>query len=277
MRPFVLTLLLVLLLVVACSTVPYTKRSQLMLVSEGTVDNLGAQAYQQVLSQERISHAPEAVHAVTKVGERIAKAANQPKYQWQFTIIDDPKQANAFALPGGKVAVYTGLFPVAQNTAGLAAVVGHEVGHVLAHHAAERMSQGLLLQLGASGLSAALGAQDPATRDAVMQALGLGAQYGVLLPFGRAQESEADRIGLILMAQAGYDPHAALDLWRRFDASGKDAPPEFLSTHPSYNTREQNISSWLPEAMRYYKPSRAALVPLPTVTGHRDSSEGHDR
>jgi predicted Zn-dependent protease len=248
-----------------------------MLVSEGTIDSLGAQAYQEIIAQEKIYRAPEAVRAVTNLGKRIAKAAAHPEYRWQFTVFDDPEQANAFALPGGKVAVYTGVFPVAQTTAGLAAVVGHEVGHVLAHHAAERMSQGLLLQIGASGLSVALGAQDQATRDAVMQALGLGAHYGVLLPFSRAQESEADHIGLILMAKAGYDPHAALDLWRRFEARGKEAPPEFLSTHPSYGTREQHIASWLPEAMRYYQPSRTAVVSLPAIAQRRERRDGHAR
>jgi metalloendopeptidase OMA1, mitochondrial len=276
-RTITITFVLLLLVAAACSTVPYTHRSQLMLVSETTIDSLGAQAYQEVLSKEKIYHAPEAVQAVTTLGERIAKAAAHPEYRWQFTVLDDPKQANAFALPGGKVAVYTGLFPVAQNTAGLAAVVGHEVGHVLAHHAAERMSQGLLLQIAASGLSVALGARDPATRDAVMQAFGLGAQYGVLLPFSRAQESEADRIGLILMAKAGYDPHAAIDLWRRFEARGTGAPPEFLSTHPSYGTREQDIASWLPEALGHYQSRHAAVVSLPAIAERRDSGGEHAR
>lgn len=268
-RSIALALLLLVLTAAACTTVPYTHRSQLMLVSESTIDSLGAQAYREVLSKEKIAHNPEALRAVTTLGKRIAKAAAHPAYHWQFTVLDDPKQANAFALPGGKVAVYTGLFPVARDSAGLAVVIGHEVGHVVAHHAAERMSQGLLLQIAAGGLSVALGAQDPATRDAVMQAFGLGAQYGVLLPFSRSQESEADRIGLILMAKAGYDPHAAVDLWRRFEARGKDAPPEFLSTHPSYGTRERNIASWLPEAMRYYEPGRAAVISLPTVVRPR--------
>ncbi|MFN8628058.1 MAG: M48 family metallopeptidase [Candidatus Binatia bacterium] len=265
LRSIALTILFLLLAAAACTTVPYTRRSQLMLVSESTIDNLGVQAYQEALSKERIDHSPEANRAVTNLGQRIAEAAAHPAYQWQFAVLDDPTQANAFALPGGKVAVYTGLFPVAHDTAGLAAVIGHEVGHVVAHHAAERMSQGMLLQLAAGGLSVALGAQSPATRDAIMQAFGLGAQYGVLLPFSRSQESEADRIGLILMAKAGYDPHAALDLWRRFEARGTTAPPEFLSTHPSYGTREHNINSWLPEAIQYFQPSHAPVVSLPTI------------
>ena len=234
-----------------------------MLVSDSTIDNLGAQAYREVLSKERISRDPRAVEVVNRVGERIARAVDQPKYQWKFTVIDNPKQANAFALPGGKVAVYTGLFPVAENSAGLAAVVGHEVGHVLAHHAAERMSRGMLLNFAAGGLGIALGAQNPAVQSAVMQAFGLGAQVGVVLPFNRDQEAEADRIGLILMAKAGYDPHAALDLWRRFEKSAGDSPPEFLSTHPSRGTRERNIAEWMPEAMKYYRPRDVGIMPLP--------------
>jgi len=269
LRSVAITLFLLVLAAAACTTVPYTRRSQLMLVSESTIDGLGAQAYQEVLSKEKIERSPAAVHAVTTLGERIATAAAHPGYQWQFTVIDDPRQANAFALPGGKVAVYTGLFPVARDTAGLAAVIGHEVGHVVAHHAAERMSQNMLLQVAAGGLSVALGAQDPATRNAVMQAFGLGAQYGMLLPFSRSQESEADRIGLILMAKAGYDPRAAVDLWNRFEAQGKDAPPEFLSTHPSYGTRERDIAAWLPEALQYYQPSGAAVVSLPAIAERR--------
>ena len=157
-------------------------------------------------------------------------------------------------------------------------MLGHEVGHVLARHAAERMSQGVMLQIAATGLSVALGAQSPATRDAVMQAFGLGAQVGLLLPFSRSQETEADHIGLILMAKAGYDPHAALALWRRFEKSGKEQPPEFVSTHPSYGARVRNIESWLPEAMSYYHPDLAAPpMPLPSVPGaeqEKDSEKG---
>jgi len=251
-------------LAAACATAPYTKRSQFIVVSEAEEVQLGADAYQEVLKQEKVSHDPQLVGVVRDVGTRIARVAEKPNYQWQFSVIDDRRQANAFALPGGKVAVYTGLLPIAQDTGGLATVMGHEVAHALAHHAAERMSQGVLFQVIGTGLSVALGSQTPAAREAIMQAFGLGAQVGVILPFGRTQEAEADRIGLILMAQAGYDPHAALGLWERFEAVGKGAPPEFLSTHPSYGTREKNIRSWMPEAMGYYRPDASAtIVPLP--------------
>jgi metalloendopeptidase OMA1, mitochondrial len=258
--------LLLLGLAVGCATAPYTNRSQLILLPESEEVSLGAQAYQQVLSKEKIDHDPKVLDPVHDVGERIARVSDRRDYKWTFTAIDDPKTVNAFCLPGGKIAVYTGLFPVAHDTAGLAAVLGHEVGHALAHHAAERMSQSMAAEAVGAGLSVALGAQDPATHSVVMQAFGLGAQVGVLLPFSRTQEAEADHIGLILMAKAGYDPHAALALWQRFEKVEKSAPPEFLSTHPNYGTRESNIRTWMSEAMGYYHPDAGAKVePLPTI------------
>ena len=261
--------MIALALLAACATVPYTNRSQLMLVPESQDLALGAQAYQEVLQKAKVTHDPALVDPVREVGERIAMAANKPSYQWQFSVIDDGKTANAFALPGGKVAVYTGLFPVAHDTAGLAVVIGHEVGHALARHGAERMSQMIPLQVAQVGLSVYLGSASPATQQAVMQAFGLGAQVGVLLPFSRSQEAEADHIGLILMAEAGYDPRAALELWQRFEqtSAGENSPPEFLSTHPAYGTRQRNIESWLPEAQRYFKADPSAkVVPLPAVS-----------
>jgi predicted Zn-dependent protease len=250
----------------ACATAPYTRRTQLILVGEAQEAQLGAAAYKEVLEKADVVRDPEVNDAVRRVGERIARAADEPGYDWEFTVIDDPRQVNAFALPGGKVAVYTGLFPVARDEAGLAAVLGHEVAHVLARHGAERMSQGLLADLAATGVAVAVSDANPATRNAVMQAFGLGAQVGVLLPFGRTQESEADHIGLILMAKAGYEPEAALALWQRMEQAGGQTPPEWLSTHPSYGTRQRNIESWLPEARRYYDPEAdVANRPLPDV------------
>lgn len=253
-----------LICLVGCATAPYTNRSQFIILPEAQEVRLGADAYKEVLSKEKIVLDPRIVDVVRDVGERVARAADKPDYRWQFSVIDSPKTVNAFALPGGKVAVYTGLFPVARDTAGLAAVIGHEVGHALAHHGAERMSQGLALEVVGTGLSVALGSYSPASQQAMMQAFGLGAQVGVLLPFGRAQEAEADHIGLILMAKAGYDPHAALELWQRFEKAEKEAPPEYLSTHPSYGTRQRNIESWLPEARRYFQADRSIkLAELP--------------
>jgi len=252
-----------------CVTVPYTKRSQLILLSEPEEVQLGVASYEEVLKKAKVMRDPAFTEPLRRVGERIARAANKPEYDWEFTVIDDPKQVNAFALPGGKVAVYTGLYPVAQDEAGLAVVVGHEVAHALARHGAERMSQGLVAQLAGVGLSVAVGDSSPATRSAVMGAFGLGAQVGVLLPFGRSQESEADHIGMILMAKAGYDPAAALKLWQRMEAqAGGASPPEFLSTHPGYQTRQANIRSWLPEAEGYYhRDPNLTVSELPAVRG----------
>ncbi len=254
LRRTALAVLAAIAAVASCATVPYTNRSQLIMVSAAEETQLGMAAYQEVLKKERVLTDPQTNAIVRRVGLRIAAAADKPDYQWEFTVIDNPKEVNAFALPGGKVAVYTGLFPIAQDEAGLAVVMGHEVAHALARHGAERMSQGMAAQVVGVGLSVATAGNDPATRNAIMQAYGLGAQVGVLMPFGRGQESEADHIGMILMAKAGYDPNSALALWQRMEAQGSGgSPPEWLSTHPGYGTRQNNIRSWMPEAQGYYK------------------------
>ncbi|HWP23914.1 MAG TPA: M48 family metallopeptidase [Candidatus Binatia bacterium] len=264
MKKFI-ALVLALLIHLSCATAPYTGRGQIMLVSEGQEMALGDDAYRHILRDSVISRDPDAERIVRKVGERIAQAANKPEYKWEFSVINDPETVNAFAVPGGKVAVYTGIFGPARDEAGLAVVLGHEVAHALARHPAERMSQALLLELGGVGLGLALG-KNPALANQVLQAYGMVGGVG-LLPFSRSQETEADRIGLILMAKAGYDPHAALDLWERMEKKegGKSAPPEFLSTHPSYETRVQQIRSFLPEALKYYRPSQARLELLPSA------------
>lgn len=249
----------------SCAEAPYTKRSQLLLISENQEIALGTDAFRQVLAKERVTQAPELVTPVRSVGERIAAASGKQGYKWEFAVIEKD-EANAFALPGGKVAVYTGLFPIAQDTAGLAAVMGHEVGHVLARHAAERLSQGLVLELLMTGAEFALGSQSPGTRNAILSALGLGAQVGVVLPFSRSQEAEADYIGLMLMARSGYPPSAAIDLWGRFAKTDKQRPPELLSTHPDPASRARNMRRWLPEAERYFAAASAAPIePLPPV------------
>lgn len=260
-------LLIALLGLVACARAPYTQRSQLILISTEEENQLGAQAFQEVLQQSRVTRVRALVAPLEDVGRRIAAVADRPDYDWKFVVIDDPKQQNAFALPGGKVAVYTGLYPVAETTTGLAVVVGHEIAHALARHGAERMSQGLVAQLGGSLLGTALGSG--ASAQVIMAAYGLGAQVGVLLPYGRAQESEADRVGLILMAQAGYDPRDALAFWARMEQAGGANTPEFLSTHPNHGTRQAQIREWLPEALRYYDAS----APAPTRALPRVSSK----
>src|SRR5947208_9704932 len=176
-------------------------------------------------------------------------------FKWIVTFIMHKQTRNAFALPGGKIAVYTGIFPIAKNEAGLAAILGHEVTHALARHGAERMSQGLLAQIGLEAASVALGSgSNPAVGQATMAALGLGVNVGVLLPFSRAHESEADHIGLLLAAQAGYDPAEAIHVWERMERLSKGQPPEFLSTHPGHGTRIKQLQEWMLEAMSYYRP-----------------------
>ena len=253
------SLTLSLTLFFGCVTAPYTERSQLMLVSESQEVGLGAEAYRQTLRDSVVSDNAEALRIVRKVGERIARAANKPDYRWEFRVVDDPDMVNAFCLPGGKVAVYTGIFPVAKDEAGLAVVLGHEVAHALLRHAGERMSQAQLVGTGL-GLVGASGINPQ-----IVQALGLGASVGLILPFSRSQESEADRVGLILMAKAGYDPRVALQLWERMERREKGAPPEFLSTHPSYETRTHQLRGFIQEALTYYHPVERELEPLPPL------------
>ncbi|MBI2528123.1 MAG: M48 family metallopeptidase [Candidatus Rokubacteria bacterium] len=249
-------LLLVVGIVVACQTVPITGRSQLQILPESEEMRMGVQSYQDILKKSRLSPDPALNEMVTRVGSRIAAATGR-SYPWEYRVIED-KQANAFALPGGKIAVYTGILPITRDEAGLAAVIGHEVSHVIARHGGERVSQQLVVQVGLAGTMAALSSRDPKTVQAVGALLGAGASVGLLMPWGRAQESEADHLGLIYMAKAGYDPHAARDLWVRMaEASkGRGRPPEFLSTHPSEATRIRQIEAWMPEAMSHYTPAR---------------------
>lgn len=258
-------LVIVLLVLEGCTRAPYTQRSQLILVSESDELQLGAQAFQQVLKESRVVDNAAVAGPVQTVGQRIAGVAARPDYRWQFVVIDDATQVNAFCLPGGKVAVYTGLFPVAQDTNGLAVVMGHEVAHALARHGAERISQSMAAEMGGTLLGAFLGGGPGAS--AIMAAYGLGAQVGVLLPYSRTQESEADHIGLILMAKAGYDPRGALAFWERMERAGGGKTPEFLSTHPGHGTRQSQISQWLPEAISQYDAApNAPVEPLPTIS-----------
>lgn len=246
--------LLLLAAAAACQNVPYTKRSRLVLVSAGEEAALGQNAYTEELSKARLSTDAAATAMVRRVGERIAVAADKPDFKWEFNLIDDPKTVNAWCLPGGKVAVYSGILPITQDEDGLAVVMGHEIAHALARHGSERMSQGLLAQLGGVALGAALATKPAATQQLAQQAYGAGATVGVLLPFSRAHESEADRIGLILMSKAGYEPGAAVGFWGRMaQAGGKDSAPEFLRTHPADGKRIADIEKHLPEARGYLK------------------------
>jgi predicted Zn-dependent protease len=253
------------ILTAACSTVPVTGRQQLDLVPSNQVMAMSFDAYQDFLSKhEVVTGTPEA-QMVKQVGERIRGAverylASQKNsdllggYRWEFNLVND-KSVNAWCMPGGKVVVYTGILPVTRDENGLAVVMGHEVAHAVARHGNERMSQGLLTQLGGVALSTALSQNPSQTNSLFMTAYGLGTQVGILLPYSRLQESEADRLGLIFMAMAGYAPQAAPDFWQRMAAQKQGgSPPEFLSTHPSDQQRINQIrNQYLPEALTYYR------------------------
>ena len=260
-----------------CETNPYTGRSQFLMTSVSEEMKMGAQAYDQVKSDPKMkpSQDPREIEPVKRVASRIVEAAKRSKYadmakqfDWEVAVVKDDKTANAFALPGGKMAVYTGIFPMAKTEAGLAAVMGHEVVHALARHGAERMSQGQATNIGVQilGTAAGVGTGSAALGQATMAALGVGAQVGMLLPFSRKHESEADYIGILLAADAGYDPRESVALWERMAQSGGGAPAEFMSTHPSHETRIDQLKKWMPEAMAIYqsKPSvpAAELPPI---------------
>lgn len=234
----------------ACATTPYTNRRQLMIVSEGEEDQMGLQAYDETLKKSKVVEGPDAV-LLRNVGQRIAKVADRPDFKWQFALIDDPKNVNAFCLPGGRVAFYTGILPITKDETGLAVVMSHEVAHALARHGAERVSEGMV-KSGVTQVAVGTGLiKNEAQLQVAMLAYGVAGE----LPHSRAQESEADRIGLILMAKAGYDPRAAISFWERMaQAKGGNAPPSFLSTHPSDSRRIDDIKKHLPEALAHYKP-----------------------
>jgi predicted Zn-dependent protease len=229
-----------------CEAAPVTGRSQLILLPESQDATMGLQAYQQIKEQSTISKDAALNRRVQEVGRRIAAVSPHPEWDWEFTLFEND-EPNAFALPGGKVGVHTGLFKVAKNDAQLAAVMGHEVGHAIARHGAERVSQGLLTQLGAAAIG--IGTGSSAYAEIAAQA----ATLGVILPFSRTQESEADHIGVMMMAEAGYDPRESVKLWENFMAMGGGRPPEFLSTHPAEQTRIDQLQRLMPEAMAIYE------------------------
>lgn len=248
-----------------CASVPLTGRQQLSLVPQADLVQAAGQSYEEVLGQSRLSEDARAVEAVTRVGERVAAAAEAflveeglgsqtQYYDWAFALIDDDETANAFCMSGGKIAVYSGILPVAGGETGLAVVVSHEVAHAVANHGGERMSQLLIAELGGMALARAVEERPQRTRDLLMLAYGVGANVGVLLPYSRQHESEADRIGLTIMARAGYDPGEAVTFWERMGRESGSGPPEFLSTHPATETRIDGIRRYLPEAMEHYRP-----------------------
>ena len=259
---FSLTLLAALLY--GCATVPVTGRKQLSLVSSAEINSMSAEQYREVIKTGPLSTNKEQTDMIRRVGSRIQKgveqymaekgASNQlAGFNWEFNLIQDDKTVNAWCMPGGKVAFYTAILPICQDETGIAVVMGHEVAHAIANHGRERMSQGLLEEFGLSTLGAAMGQNPGMTSQIFMQAVGMGSQMG-MLKFSRSHESEADHIGLIFMSMAGYDPQQAPKFWERMTAgSGGEKPPEFLSTHPSDETRIKDLQGWMPEAMGYYK------------------------
>ncbi len=251
------------LLVISCSTVPLTGRSQLNMIPDNEMLSMSFQQYDEFLKENPPSKDQPAVEMVQRVGTNIQHAVENYMsdnnlsshlrgYEWEFNLIESD-QVNAWCMPGGKVVIYTGIMPIAQDDAGLAVVMGHEIAHAIAEHGNERMSQQLLQQAGAVGLMVAMKDKPVQTQALWLGVYGVGTQVGIMLPYSRTQESEADHLGLIFMAMAGYDPNAAPEFWERM-AAGKDGePPEFLSTHPSSETRIKDLKSWIPEATQYYK------------------------
>ncbi|GKT08121.1 M48 family metallopeptidase [Desulforhabdus sp. TSK] len=238
----------------ACATAPYTERRQLMLIEPSQELALGQRASAEVLSKAKPSRDPVYVEKVEQVGRKIAGAADRPDFAWEFRVLDDPKTVNAFCLPGGKVFVYTGMFKYAETDGELATVVAHEVAHAVARHGAERMSTALLAQTGQTVAAGLLNISSPVALSAFNTAYGVAVEVGVTLPYSRTQEYEADRIGLILMAKAGYDPNAAVSFWEKMKSSKSgSATPAFLSTHPTDEARIEEIKKFIPEAMKYYR------------------------
>ena len=260
----IITLSCLSLLASSCSEVAITGRKRLNLVPSILMNNMSFQSYSEFLSQNKLSTDAAKTKMVKDVGLKIQKAVEQycaennltnqiNGYEWEFNLVEDPN-INAWCMPGGKVVVYTGILPITQNEAGLATVMGHEIAHAFAKHGAERMTQGLLVEMGGMALSKALANRPEETKNLFMRSYGIGTQYGILLPYSRAHESEADHLGLIFMAMAGYNPNEAVAFWQRMAASKQGvAPPELLSTHPADATRIRNIKALIPEAMKYYK------------------------
>jgi predicted Zn-dependent protease len=244
---------------VSCATSPLG-RDQLLIFSDGQMQQLGAQAYAEMQRKEEVSRDPAVNRYVRCVAQAITRAL-PGRYRdeaWEVTVFED-RSANAFALPGGKIGVNTGMLRVATSQDELAAVVAHEVAHVIARHGAERMSQQFATQTGLDLIRVFSGAPSP-TKDTVLGVLGIGARYGILLPYSRAQESEADLFGVDLMAQAGFDPRASVSLWSKMARSGGGQSAEFLSTHPSHQTRVRDLEARIPAALPRYRKVQAAGV-----------------
>ena len=247
------------LLFVSCATNPFTGKKTLALVPNSQILPAAFAQYDQVLEESKVVKGTSDAEMIQRVGRKIAVAAEKwlnanghqgylSDYKWEYNLIDE-NTVNAWAMPGGKIAFYTGILPIAQTETGVAAIMGHEVVHAIANHGQQRMSASQVQQVAGVATSVAVSGKNEQTQQIVGQAFGLGSQFGVMLPFSRSHETEADKIGLTLMAIAGYNPDEAAELWKRMKAnSGGEAPPEFMSTHPSNDTRIANLTAWAPAA-----------------------------
>jgi predicted Zn-dependent protease len=255
-------LILSFLFLLSCATVPMTGRKQFVAIPSSQMISLSAESYAEVLSGAQLSTNTDYVNSVRRVGERLTAAVETylkqnnmqsvtEGYQWQYNVLAS-EELNAWCMPGGQIAFYEGILPVCQDENGIAVVMGHEIAHAVAQHGNERMSQQLALQMGGIALSEALRTQKEETINLAMLAFGVGAQVGVLLPYSRTHESEADELGLYFMAMAGYNPQTAPDFWKRMEARSSARPPEFLSTHPDPANRIEHLNQVMPKAMEYY-------------------------
>lgn len=251
--------ILLLAALVTCATNPTTGRSQLLIYSESQMVQLGEQAYLEMTvkdSKVTIVTDRRMVDPLLRVGRALAAAANKPEYKWEFKLIDAPKTANAWALPGGKIAFYTGLYPIVEDEAGMAIVMGHEIMHAILRHSNERMSQQQVTAAAVTAAAVGVGLSDAKYKGAIIGALGAGATLGIILPYSRKHESEADEFGLLLAARAGYDPAAGIRVWERMaEASKGKRPPEMLSTHPDPLNRADKMRAWMPKANKLYEAS----------------------
>ena len=242
-------------------TNPETGRTERVALSPQQEEALGLQAYQEVLSSSQVIENGREAEVVHRVAQRIAHATGEAArdFNWQVSLVNSP-QVNAFCLPGGKIVVYTGILPVAQTEAGLATVLGHEVAHATARHGAQRVFQNTLMQTALIGAAYSMSDMDYQKRQTIMGLLGAGAQYGIILPFGREHETEADEMGLLYMARAGYDPRESIAFWERMSQAGGAQPPEFLSTHPSHGTRIADLKSFMPRASAEYDKAKGSAA-----------------
>lgn len=259
---------------IGCTRAPITNRYQLNAIPDPLMSDLGTSAYREMLSGERIDKDSSDAATLKRVGKRISRIARKPNYRWRYSLIKNDETLNAWCLPGGKIAFYTGILPVLKNEAGMGFVMGHEVGHAMAHHSAERLTQQATVLGGMTALYLYMDKHSEmpsGTKNMLLAALGLGLEVGIMLPFSRKHEKEADIIGMMYMARAGYPPQEGINVWTRMrKEAGKSALPGFLSTHPSHNQRKRNLREWLPSANKRYQRNKTERDTLVKMWGTKD-------